>query len=73
MVNHYYTVEISPDCKGRRGEPALSRELENEIEEWIIDLWKNSSCLWFTWKSFRFLVYEFSTEEAAVAFKLRWS
>ena len=71
MVDHYYSVEIPPDCKGRRGEPALSRELENEIEEWIIDLWKNDSC--FTWKNFRFLIYEFSTEEAAVAFKLRWT
>lgn len=68
----YYAVEISSDCKGRHGEPALSRELENKIEEWIIDLWRSGSCAPFIWKSFRFLVYEFSTEEAALAFKLRW-
>ncbi|KKN08998.1 hypothetical protein LCGC14_1051190 [marine sediment metagenome] len=68
----YYIVEISPDCKGRRGEPALSKELEKEIEEWIIDLWKSGACSPFIWKYFRFLVYEFSTEEAALAFKLRW-
>ena len=68
----YYTVEISPDCKGRRGEPAQSRERENEIEKWIIDLWESGACSSFTWKNFRFLVYEFSTEEAAIAFKLRW-
>jgi len=68
----YYTVKISPDCKGRRGEPALSRERENEIEEWIINLVDDKDCAPFTWKNFRFLIYEFSTEEAVVAFKLRW-
>jgi len=68
----YYTVKISPDCKGRHGEPALSRERENEIEKWIIDLWKSGACSPFIWKNFIFLVYEFSTEEAAFAFKLRW-
>jgi len=68
----YYAVEILPDCKGRRGEPALSRERENEIEKWIVDLWKSGACSPFTWKNFIFLVYEFSTKEAAVAFKLRW-
>ena len=67
----WYEIKINPDCKGRRGEPALSRELENEIEEWIVDLFHNSD-LNFIWKIFKFLTYEFSTEEAAMAFKLRW-
>ena len=68
----YYSVKISPDCKGRRGEPAQSREQYDEIEKWIIDLWKSGACSPFIWKNSKFLVYEFSTKEAAVAFKLRW-
>jgi len=53
-MTQYYSVKISPDCKGRRGEPAQSREQYDEIEKWIIDLWKSGACSPFIWKNLKF-------------------
>ncbi len=78
FANHYtsymriwYKIEIKPDCRSRHGEPALSRDLSIEIENWIIALVLDTD-MNFIWKNVKFLTYEFSTEEAAMVFKLRW-
>lgn len=67
-----YQVKIPSDWHGRYGERAMSREYEKEIEEWITDLYQQTD-LRFIWFKCGFLTYEFSTEEAAMAFKLRWA
>jgi len=77
MDRIWHGVIIEPDGKGRRGgqlgfgEPALSRELSEEIEDWIIEHVENGGH--GIWKNTTFLVYHFTSEEIAMAFKLRWA
>lgn len=68
----YYAVEISADCKDRRGNPALSRKREYDIRKWIINAWTDDFEI-LIWRHSKFLVYEFNNEGFAVAFKLRWT
>lgn len=73
MDRIWHGVTIKSDCKDRSGLPALSRELSEEIEAWIIEHVVTESECHGIWKNMTFLVYHFTSEEMAMAFKLRWS
>lgn len=68
----YFKVTVKHDCKDKRGKPALSKKLEQEIEDWIGEVFEHFEG-WFSWKYDDFLIYAFTDETTATAFKLRWS
>lgn len=49
--------------------PAMSREYNEEVEEWITDLHQNTD-LQFVWAHTVFLIYEVTLEEAALQWPL---
>jgi len=67
----WHTVEI--DLEKNQTNPVEEKTLayKKEIEEWIADLYQNSDML-FIWKHMIDGVFQFSTEESAIAFKMRW-
>ncbi len=67
----WYEIKLGPDCYGRHGEPAFSFKLQKQIEDWIVEQYQMDSEPWI-WRNDKFLVYEFTSEMMAMAFKLRW-
>ncbi len=68
----YFKVTVKHDSKDKKGKPALSNKLEQEIEEWIGEVFEHFEG-WFAWKFDDALTFEFTDEATATAFKLRWS
>ncbi len=71
MERTWYAIELDPERKYRGQLQDFTDAYKKEVEDWIIDLFENSDKI-FVWKHFKCCTYEFSTEEAAMAFKLRW-